>query len=200
MRASVQRLREPFEPANGFRKAWPAVAAWLFVILAGLAGCRGWKPLGEGKPTFELTSASFRGGEIQKVSTCDGAEASPELSWSAPPNGTQSFALIAVDRDSPISFVHWVLYNLSPGTRELPQGLPKQEELPDGSRQGQNDYDKAGYVGPCAPGHSAHRYVFALYALDSKLNLHAQATRKQVEGAMNGHILAHGELTGQYHR
>jgi Raf kinase inhibitor-like YbhB/YbcL family protein len=79
------------------------------------------------------------------------------------------------------------------------QGLPKQEQLPDGSRQGQNDYDKIGYVGPCPPA-GTHRYVFALYALDSRLNLPAGATRKQVENALKGHILAHGELIGRYRR
>jgi Raf kinase inhibitor-like YbhB/YbcL family protein len=95
--------------------------------------------------------------------------------------------------------VHWVLYDLPAEKRELPEGLPKQEQLPDGSRQGQNDYDKIGYVGPCPPAGS-HRYVFALYALDSRLNLPAGATRKQVESALKGHILAHGELIGRYRR
>ncbi len=185
---------------NPLRRSSTGIAIGFVVILAGMAGCRGWKPLGEGKPAFNLTSSNISGGEMQKVCTCDGVEASPELSWSDPPNGTQSFALIAVDRDSPISFVHWVVYNLPAGTRELPQGFPKQEQLPDGSRQGQNDDDKIGYMGPCAPGKSHHRYVFAVYALDSRLNLSAQATRKQVETAMSGHILAHGELTGRYQR
>lgn len=197
MRIAVQ---EDWGSTNRLRWGRPGVFIGLMAVLGGMAGCRGWKPLGEGKPTFVLTSSSFRGGEIQKVSTCDGAEASPELVWDGPPAETRSFALIAVDRDSPISFVHWVLYNVPAEKRELPEGLPKQEQLPDGSRQGQNDYDKAGYVGPCAPGKSEHRYVFVLYALDSRLNLPAQATRKQVEDAINGHILAHGELAARYRR
>jgi Raf kinase inhibitor-like YbhB/YbcL family protein len=77
--------------------------------------------------------------------------------------------------------------------------LPKLEQLPDGSRQGQNDFDKPGYGGPCPPGKSPHRYVFALYALDSRLNLPAGATRREVEDAMRGHILAHGEMIVRYH-
>jgi Raf kinase inhibitor-like YbhB/YbcL family protein len=169
-------------------------------MLIGLVGCRGSATLGEGTPTLQLTSSSFQGGEIPKQFTCDGTESSPELAWIAPPAGTQSFALTAVDRDSPLNFafVHWVLYDLPAEKRELPEGLPKQAQLPDGSRQGQNDDDKTGYMGPCPPGKAAHRYVFALYALDSRLNLPAGATRKQVEKALKGHILAHGELIGRY--
>lgn len=96
--------------------------------------------------------------------------------------------------------MHWVLYNLPPQTRDLPEGLPKQDQLPDAPRQGINDFDKIGYGGPCPPGKSPHRYVFSLYAVDSKLNLPASATRKQLEKASQGHVLAHGELTGKYQR
>jgi Raf kinase inhibitor-like YbhB/YbcL family protein len=200
MRTSVRG--EFFRYKNRLRKALVGVAVGFVLVLAGLAGCRGWVPLGEGKPTLELTSSSFRQGEIEKKFTCDGADTSPELAWAAPPVTTQSFALIVVDRDSlfGFSFVHWVLYDLPAEKRELPEGLPKQEQLPDGSRQGQNDFDKTGYVGPCPPGTSAHRYVFALYALDARLNLPAEATRRQVENALKGHILARGELIGRYRR
>ena len=179
-----------------------ACGAGLVLVLAGMAGCRGSATLGEGTPTLELTSSSIQDGNVLKSSTCDGEEASPELAWTAPPAGTQSFALTVVDRDSPLnfSFVHWVLYDLPADKRELPGGLRKQGQLPDGSRQGQNDFDKTGYAGPCPPGKSAHRYVFALYALDSKLNLPPGATRKQVEYALKEHILAHGELIGRYQR
>jgi Raf kinase inhibitor-like YbhB/YbcL family protein len=172
------------------------------LVLGVLAGCRGSATLGERTPTLNLTSSSFQGSEIRKQFTCDGSETPPELAWSAPPAETKSFALIVVDRDSPFgySFVHWVLYDLPAEKRELPEGLPKQEQLPDGSRQGLNDYDKAGYVGPCPSGSSAHRYAFALYALDSRLNLPAGATRRQVENALKGHVLAHGELVGRYKR
>jgi Raf kinase inhibitor-like YbhB/YbcL family protein len=176
---------------------------WVGMVLAllSLAGCHGRVTLGEGKPTIELTSSSLGAGAIPPKCSCDGADSSPELAWAAPPAGTQSFALIAVDRDAPLgTFVHWVLYDLPADKRDLPEGLPKQEQLADGSRQGQNDFDKAGYGGPCPPGSSTHRYVFALYAVDSKLNLPAGATRKQVENALAGHILGRGELTGKYRR
>lgn len=181
------------------RRERPTAVA-IVLVLAGLAGCRGSATLGEGTPVMGLTSSSFRDGEIAKQSTCDGGETSPELAWAAPPAATRSFAIIAVDRDSPLNFafVHWVVYDLPADKRELPEGLPKQGELADGSRQGQNDDNKVGYMGPCPPGKSAHRYVFALYALDTKLNLPAGATRKHVEKALQGHILAHGELIGRY--
>jgi len=176
------------------------VAAALLVILAAPMGCREGARIVDGPPILNLTSSSFQGGEISKQCTCDGAEASPEFSWVAPPAGTQSFALIAFDKDSRFgySFVHWVLYDLPADKRELPEGFPKQSQLEDGSRQGPNDFDKTGYAGPCPPGKSAHRYVFTLYALDSKLNLPAGATRKQVENAAKGHVLAYGELIGRY--
>jgi len=172
----------------------------LLLLLAGLAGCRGSETLGQGLPTLALTSTSFPGGEFLKQFTCDGAESSSALAWAAPPAATRSFALIVVDRDSPLNFafVHWVLYDLPPEKRELPEGLAKQAQLSDGSRQGQNDDDKIGYVSPCPPGKSAHRYVFELYAADTKLNLPAGATRKQVESALKGHILAYGELIARY--
>ena len=174
--------------------------ALVCIVVAGMAGCRSSGTIGEGKPTLELTSSSFQEGKISKKFTCDDVDISPELAWATPPAGTRSFALIVVDRDSLLgySFVHWVLYDLPAEKRELLEGLPKQEQLPDGSRQGLNDFDNTGYVGPCPPGKSAHRYVFMLYALDSILNLPPGATRKQVENALKGHILAHGELTGRY--
>ncbi len=178
-----------------------ALLVGLVLVLGGLAGCRGSATMGEGKPTLALTSTSFRGGEIPTQFTCDGADTSPELAWAAPPAGTQSIALIVVDRDAPLgSFVHWVLYDLPADKRELTEGLPKQAQLPDGSRQGLNDFDKTGYGGPCPPGKSGHRYVFALYAIDSRLNLPVGSTRREVENALKGHILAHGELIARYQR
>ncbi|HLZ52182.1 MAG TPA: YbhB/YbcL family Raf kinase inhibitor-like protein [Candidatus Acidoferrum sp.] len=153
-------------------------------------------------PTLELASANFSGDTIPKSSSsCNGQDgASPELSWKTPPEGTQSFALIVTDKDSPLgfNFVHWVLYDIPPDKRELPKGIGKLEQLPDGSRQGHNDYDRIGYVGPCPPGHALHRYVFDLYALDTKLNLQPRASKKQVVKAMKGHVLASGELVGRF--
>ena len=202
MRTSVRGSWKPLGVRVRRWKEFLGIAIWLTLVLAGLACRSGSTAIGEGKPTLALTSSSFQGGgEIPKKFTCDGGDASPELVWSAPPVSTQSFALTVVDPDAPLgSFVHWLLYNLPAGKRELAEALPKQGELPDGSLQGENDFDKTGYGGPCPPGKSPHRYVFTLYALDSKLSLPAGATRKQVENAMQGHVLARGTLIGLYHR
>jgi len=161
--------------------------------------------------TLSLSSSSFAADAVMPNKyTCGSAgragidnAISPELSWTSPPARTQSFVLIANDKDSMFHsllgyFVHWLLYDLPADKRELSEGVPKQEQLPDGSRQGLNGFDKVGYVGPCPPGKSAHHYTFALYALDSKLNLPGSATEKQIRKAMTGHILASSELVGHY--
>ncbi len=149
-----------------------------------------------------LTTTAFQpGATIPKKFTCDGPDVSPALSWTDPPGGTQSFALIVDDPDAPMgTWVHWVLYDLPATTRELAEGVPRQEELPSGARQGRNDFRKIGYGGPCPPPGPAHRYFFKLYALDSKTNLKPGATKADLEMAMKGHILAQAELTGRYQR
>lgn len=193
----------------------------LAVLLIGLAACRGSAPLGQDTPIIELTSEGIQGGDMLRAFTCDAGDSagrpapsgdgvenaslgapSPPLAWSAPPAATRGFALIAVDVDSPLnySFVHWVLYDLPASMRELEAELPKVGQLPNGARQGRNDFDSVGYTGPCPPGRASHRYLFALYALDTALDLPGGATRRQVEGALKGHILAHGLLVGRYHR
>ena len=151
---------------------------------------------------LELKSPDFRSGEsIPRQFTCDGADISPALAWNGSPGGTQSFALIAADPDAPVgTWVHWVLFDLPANARALPQNVPKQEQLVDGSRQGRNDFRKIGYGGPCPPPGKPHRYFFKLYALDTKLNLQPGAAKKDVERAMQGHILAQGEWMGLYGR
>ena len=187
-----------------FRRVFWRVAAGLLLVVA-LPGCRG---AGEGtaapakvQTAMELTSFSFQSNKIPAKFTCSGAGISPQLTWSAPPAGTASFALIVTDPDAPgRTFVHWVIYDLPAETRILPEGLPGLGQLTDGPRQGRNDFGEIGYGGPCPPGNSAHHYHFTLYALDAKLNLPVGATRAQVEAAIQGHILARGELIGLYQR
>jgi len=151
---------------------------------------------------FELKSASFTsGGIIPKQFTCDGSDVSPALSWTEPPPNTQSFALIMDDPDVPVgTFVHWVVYNLPATTRHLPEHLPGNDELQGGGVQGVNDFPMTGYGGPCPPPGKPHRYLFNLYALDTKLDLKAQARKKDVEQAMKGHVLAEATLMGRYGR
>lgn len=151
---------------------------------------------------FSLTSNAFDpGGIVPKKYTCDGPDLSPGLKWTDPPPVTKSFALIMDDPDAPVgTWVHWVLYNLPPETRELHEALPTSEKLPNGALQGTNDFGKTGYGGPCPPKGPAHRYFFKLYALDTMLNLGAKATKQDVEKAMKGHLLAEAQLMGKYGR
>lgn len=150
--------------------------------------------------TLDLTSADFASGAtIPKTFTCDGGDLSPALAWKTPPATTQSFGLIADDPDAPVgTWVHWVIFDMPATLRSLPQNFPKDEQSADGTRQGKNDFDKIGYGGPCPPPGKAHRYFFKLYALDTKLNLNPGVTKKDVERAMQGHILARGETMGRY--
>ena len=151
---------------------------------------------------MKIESKSFpTGGDIPSRFTCDGENLSPALSWSAPPQGTQSLALIADDPDAPVgTFVHWVLYDLPAGTQELPEAVPASADLPSGGRQGTNDFGRLGYDGPCPPPGKPHRYFFRLFALDRKLDLRSRASRSDLDRAMKGHILAQGEVMGRYRR
>ena len=151
---------------------------------------------------FTMTSSAFNnGGDIPRKHTCEGQDVSPALSWSDPPQGTQSYALIADDPDAPAgTWVHWVVHDLPPATHQLPEGVAKTEEIAGGGRQGVNDFRRTGYGGPCPPPGSPHRYFFKLYALNSMLNLKPKAGKRDVEQAMQGHILAQAELMGKYKR
>jgi Raf kinase inhibitor-like YbhB/YbcL family protein len=156
-------------------------------------------PLVEGQSILEPKIPAFASQTIPSMYTCDGSDVSPAISWGPSPMITNSFALTVVDNDTPFGFVHWVIYNIGMDTHELAQGLPKQASLANVS-QGLNDFDKVGYSGPCPPGSSPHHYVFTIYALDNRLKLPANATRKQLETAMKGHILAYGQFTAHYQR
>ena len=141
---------------------------------------------------FTLTSTAFSdGAAIPAQYTCDGVDVSPPLAWSGPPPGSGSLALIADDPDAPAgTWVHWVLYNLPADVSELPENIAKVESLDlGGARQGRNDFRHPGYGGPCPPPGPAHRYFFKLYALDTRLELKAGAQKKDVEAAMEGHVL-----------
>ncbi len=155
---------------------------------------------------LELKSTAFAANAaIPKKHTCDGADLSPELSWSGVPKGTKSLALIMDDPDAPPgTWVHWVLYDLPPEVSKLSEGLPKKEALANGAKQGLcwgvEDFDRVGYYGPCPPPGSPHRYFFKLYALDKVLGLPSRQTKAQVLKALEGHILAQAELVGIYKR
>lgn len=154
---------------------------------------------------IQLKSNSFsHQGEIPPKHTSDGEDSSPPLSWSGAPEGTKSLALIVDDPDAPdpraprVTWAHWVLYNLPSTAKGLPEAI-FAEDLPEGTLQGKNDWDRTGYRGPSPP-IGRHRYFHKLYALDTILPDMGTPTKKQLESAMEGHILAVAELIGTYQK
>lgn len=154
---------------------------------------------------FSLSSTSFpANGMIPARQTCDGADLSPALAWTGQPANTKSLVLIVDDPDAPdpaapkMTWVHWVLYNLPATATGLPEGVAPGD-LPPGTRQGLNDWQRTGYGGPCPP-IGKHRYFHKLFALDILLpDLH-HPTKTALEKAMQGHVLARAELIGRYQR
>ena len=148
-----------------------------------------------------VTSQAFEeSAGIPAKYTCDGENISPPLAWQGAPQGTKSFAIISDDPDAPRgTWVHWVLYDLSATTNELPEAIAPTEKIAAGGTQGLSDFGKVGYGGPCPPG-GTHRYYFKVYALDAMLNLEPGATKKELLQAMEGHVLAEGALMGTYAR
>jgi Raf kinase inhibitor-like YbhB/YbcL family protein len=158
---------------------------------------------GESMQELSLTSAAFaHQGEIPRKFTCEGDDVSPPLAWATLPEGTKSLALIVDDPDAPdpkaprMTWVHWVLYNIPAAVAGLPEGV-KAEALPAGTQQGQNDWRRTGYGGPCPP-IGRHRYFHKLYALDTVLAGLRTPTKAELEKVMRGHILAEAVLIGTY--
>jgi Raf kinase inhibitor-like YbhB/YbcL family protein len=152
--------------------------------------------------TLEIKSKAFASGDtISTKHTCDGEDLSPDLTWNKPPEGTKELVLICDDPDAGGGgWVHWVIYSLPPDSMGLPEGVPKKETTTLGAIQGKNDFGKVGYGGPCPPRGPAHRYFFKLYAVDRLLGLKPRATKWDALKAMEGHVLAQGELMGRYGR
>lgn len=151
--------------------------------------------------SFELTSDAFTNEQpIPAKYSCVAENISPALAWNEPPAGTQSFALIVDDPDAPMgTWVHWVLFNIPPDTRDLQENLPitGKNVDPRAIYVGKNSSGGTGYQGPCPPS-GTHRYYFKLYALDTTLNLLPGATKAEVLKEMDGHILAQAELMGTF--
>jgi len=154
------------------------------------------------KAPMQVNSTAFNEGEpIPAKYTCDGKNVSPPLKWTGAPAETKSIALIADDPDAPVgTWVHWVLYDAPPETKNFPEDLSKGQYLPGGAKQGINDFKHLGYGGPCPPPGKPHRYFFKLYALDKLLAMNPGATKQEIERAMANHILAQAQLIGTYKR
>jgi hypothetical protein len=151
---------------------------------------------------MKLSSAAFtHQGAIPSRHTCEGEDLAPPLAWSDAPPATKSFALVVDDPDAPdpaapkMTWVHWVVYNLSATVHALPEG----GRLPLGSHSGLNDWHRTGWGGPCPP-IGRHRYFFKLYALDVVLPEMRSPTKATLEQAMKGHVLTQAELVGTYQK
>jgi Raf kinase inhibitor-like YbhB/YbcL family protein len=148
---------------------------------------------------MRLTSAAFADGATVPVRyTADGENVSPPLTWQRGPDGTSSFALICEDPDAPSGlFVHWLVWNIDASQLELAEGF---RDAAGGPLQGENGFGSIGWGGPSPPRGKPHRYVFRLYALDTKLSLGRGASRADLERALEGHVLDETMLIGTYGR
>ncbi|MBU0694186.1 MAG: YbhB/YbcL family Raf kinase inhibitor-like protein [Candidatus Omnitrophica bacterium] len=140
---------------------------------------------------MRITSPEFEhNGIIPKKFTCQGDDVNPALSIEGIPEGTKSLALIVDDPDAPMgTWVHWVVFD-----------IPVASGIDEGSipgKQGINDFRRKDYGGPCPPS-GTHRYFFKIYALDRELNLKEGISKKELESAMQAHILEKAELIGLY--
>lgn len=181
------------------------------VILAAVAGAGALLSCGgdnDAVPTFNVGSgagdidissdAFFDGGVIPAEFTCDGTDRSPPLTWQRLPDDAASLAMIMDDLDA--DFIHWVAYDMAPALNGL-DSVGQTETLPnDGGDNGKNSFGNFGYGGPCPPSGQEHSYRFTLYALDAPAELDPGATANELGLAIEGHIMATGELTGTYRR
>lgn len=165
---------------------------------SGQTGASGSGPEGSDVDVvLELTSDAFAFGDAIPIEhTCDGADLSPALSWPAGPDGTVGYALVVDDPDAPGgTWVHWAAWGID--ETALPEGVAPGADAPS---QGLNSWDETGYRGPCPPPGPEHNYSFRVYALDEAMALDPDATADDLTAAMQGHVLAGGELVGRFGR
>jgi len=148
-----------------------------------------------------LSSSAFKEGEpIPADYTCDGKNISPPLAWTGVPENAQSLALIVDDPDAPTGvWTHWIVFNMPADALNLTEAFTKSPSAAS-TKQGRNDFKQVGYGGPCPPAGKSHRYYFKIFALDTKLNLPAGASRTDIDAAMIKHVLSTGQLMGTYQR
>ena len=186
----------------GLKRICIFVTVFLSCLIASVLFWRGFEPVhGEARASLWVRSLSFADGAmIPGRHTCDGANFSPQLRWQSAPAGTKSFAIVVDDPDTPTDFTHWLVYNIAPGVREFAQNASTHAASHQGAAEGTNDFGDSGYRGPCPPRGKPHHYVFRVYALDRLLDLPPGATRKQLDAAIDGHIVSQGQIVGLYQR
>jgi hypothetical protein len=159
-------------------------------------------------PGLTMTSTGFEDGGIipPKFTQSVPNFVSPELKWNNVPSGVVSFVLIFHDAEGALNkttedILHWLAFNIPGTVRELPEAVPADPRLPDGTIQAKNRRGNVGFLGPgMGPAGPYHHYTFELFALDNKLDLGPDATRPDVLKAMEGHIIAKAVLVGRFHR
>jgi Raf kinase inhibitor-like YbhB/YbcL family protein len=145
---------------------------------------------------LHITSPAFQNnGSIPRQYTCDGKDINPPLEIENCPTEAKSIAFICDDPDASVgTWVHWVLWNIDPNTKEI-----SENAVPQGAVEGMNDFKRHAYGGPCPPS-GTHRYFFKVYALDTMLDISPNSTKSALEKAMKGHIIAEGQIIGLYKR
>jgi Raf kinase inhibitor-like YbhB/YbcL family protein len=131
--------------------------------------------------------------EIPKKYTCLGEGINPRITIEGKPKETKSLALVIDDPDAPNgTFDHWIMWNIPPSTTTIGENSAPGTE-------GLNSSAQNGYTGPCPPS-GTHRYFFKVYALDTELRLGTHSSKKDLEKAMKGHVLAEGQLIGLFNK
>jgi hypothetical protein len=145
-------------------------------------------------PSLLVSSQGFtNNGPIPSEYTCDGRNISPPLSWSQVPATTKSIAVVVDDPDAPRgTFTHWIVTGIPPKTTSLGKQM-----LPTGAVAAKNDMGIAGYSGPCPPS-GRHHYRFRVFALDVRLP--PGLSRDELKNAMEGHVVANGQVVGTYQK
>lgn len=153
-----------------------------------------------------VESESFKNGQfIPKKYTCEGLNISPSVKWSKIPKNAKSYVLIMDDPDAPIGiFTHWIVYDIPKNIISFKEGFSREESLPNGIKQGINDFGRVGYDGPCPPQGQTHRYFIKIIALDIKsLNLPPKVDRKTLDDTLKKyrkHIVGEGYIYGLFKR
>jgi Raf kinase inhibitor-like YbhB/YbcL family protein len=159
--------------------------------------------------SLALTTSGFEDGGIVPLKYSAASKdpaVSPDLSWTNVPAGTVSFALLVTDPDGLVDkslelVMHWMIFNIPGTAHSIPEGVPAQPRLPDGTIQARNRRGTYTYMGMGATNNGPyHHYIWTLYALDTKLPLGPDATQKEIFAAMDGHILGKGVLVGRFRR
>lgn len=167
----------------------------LFSILVGCGGTdvHALPPAGVRVASITLTSRSFSANATIPIdNSCDGKDVSPELTWSSPPDGTKTLALV-LDEPGASSHTQWLVFDIPPETTRIAEGADV-EAL--GAKTGANDSEDVRYAGPCPPRGELHRYAFHVFAADTILTLPEGASRATFNLALNGHLIGEGTLEG----